>query len=129
MHANKDILKKIEELINLPYVMNAINHNIIKNGIVDMNNQTERDAFFASVIKSSNENIYSISYGLENGDYYGARRNGNNDIEIYKSNAETNGHSFYYSVTEDMTEGQFVEDYGKFDPRKRDWYSLTKEAG
>ncbi len=116
---NKDILKEIEELIHLPYEMNAINHNIIENGIVDMNNKTERDAFFASIIKSSNENIYSISYGLENGDYYGARRNGNNDIEIYRSNAETNGHSFYYSVTEDMTEGKFVEDYGKFDPRTR----------
>ena len=117
--ANNDILKEIEELINLPYQMNAINHNIIENGIVDMNNPTERDAFFASIIKSSNEKIYSISYGLENGDYYGARRNGNNEIEIYRSNAETNGHSYYYSVTEDMTEGQFVEDYGEFDPRNK----------
>ena len=74
---NKDILKEIEELIHLPYEMNAINHNIIANGIVDINNKNERDAFFASIIKSSNEKIYSISYGLENGDYYGARRNGN----------------------------------------------------
>jgi two-component system, sensor histidine kinase and response regulator len=127
--SSKDILKEIEELIHLPYTMNAINHNIIENGIVDMTNPTERDAYFANVIKSSNENIYSISYGLENGDYYGARRNRNNDIEIYKSNAETNGHSFYYSVTEDMTEGQLVEDYGQFDPRSRPWYSLTKVAG
>src|SRR3954454_25251464 len=90
--SSKDILKEIEELIHLPYTMNAINHNIIENGIVDMNNPTERDAYFANVIKSSNENIYSISYGLENGDYYGARRNENGDIQIYKSNAETNGH-------------------------------------
>ena len=55
--------------------MNANNHTIIENGIVDMNNPTERDAFFAGLIKYSNEKIYSISYGLENGDYYGARRN------------------------------------------------------
>ena len=109
--------------------MNAINHNIIANGIVDFNNKNERDAFFASIIKSSNEKIYSISYGLENGDYYGARRNGNGDIQIYRRNAETNGHSIYYSVTEDMTEGRFLEDQGKFDPRTRPWYSLTKEAG
>lgn len=127
--SNKDILTEIEELIHLPYSMNAINHNIIENEIVDMNDPTERDTYFASVIKSSDENIYSISYGLENGDYYGARRNGNNNIEIYRSNAETNGHSFYYAITEDMTQGKFVEDYGKFDPRTRDWYRLTKEAG
>ena len=105
--ANNDILEKIEELINLTYRMNANNHTIIENGIVDINNPTERDAFFAGLIKYSNEKIYSISYGLENGEYYGARRNRNNEIEIYRSNAETNGHSFYYSVTEDLTEGSF----------------------
>src|SRR4051794_35852526 len=127
--SSKDILKEIEELIDLPYSMNAINHNIIESGIVDMNNPAERDAYFANVIKSSDENIYSISYGLENGEYYGARRNENNNIEIYKSNAETNGHSYYYSLTEDMTQGRFVEDYGEFDPRTREWYNLTKEAG
>src|SRR3954469_25693647 len=127
--ANDAILEKIEELISLTYRMNANNHTIIENGIVDLNNPIERDTFFAGLIKYSNEKIYSISYGLENGDYYGARRNRNNDIEIYRSNAETNGHSLYYSVTEDMTEGQLVEDYGQFDPRSRSWYSLTKVAG
>ncbi|MCQ6277117.1 response regulator [Bacillus sp. V3B] len=127
--SNKDILKEIENFIHVPYNMSQINHTIIANGIVDLNNKNERDAFFASTIKSSNENIYSFSYGLENGDFYGARRNSNNDIELYRSNAETNGHSFYYSITEDMTEGRFVEDFGKFDPRTRPWYSLTKEAG
>ena len=109
--------------------MNAINHNIIENDIVDMNNPEERDAFFASIIQSSNENIYSISYGMENGEYYGARRNGEGEVEIYRRSTETNGHSFYYSVTDDMTEGQFIEDFGKFDPRTRTWYKLTKEAG
>ncbi len=73
--SSKDIRKEIEDLIHLPYDMNAINHNIIENGIVDLNNTDERDAFFASIIQSSNKKIYSISYGLENGDYYGARRN------------------------------------------------------
>lgn len=127
--SGKDILEEIEALIDLPYSMNAINHNIIENGILDMDNPEERDAFFASVIQSSNENIYSISYGMENGEYYGARRNGEGNVEVYRRNTETNGRSLYYSVTDDMTEGQFVEDYGKFDPRTRTWYKLTKEAG
>ena len=127
--SGKDILEEIETLIDLPNSMNAINHNIIENDIVDMNNPEERDAFFASIIQSSNENIYSISYGMENGEYYGARRNGEGEVEIYRRSTETNGHSLYYSVTDDMTEGQFIEDYGKFDPRTRTWYKLTKEAG
>ena len=127
--ANNDILEKIDEMINLTYRMSASNHTIIKNEIVDLNNPTERDSFFAGLIKYSNERIYSISYGLENGDYYGASRNQNNEIEIYRSNAKTNGHSFHYSVKEDLTEGPFVEDFGEFDPRKRDWYVAAKNAG
>ena len=127
--ANNDILEKIEELINLTYRMNSNNQSIIENGIVDLNNPAERDAFFAGLIKYSNEKIYSISYGLENGDYYGARRNRNNEIEIYRSTAETNGHSFYFSVTKDMQQGQFVEDFGEFDPRGRDWYLAAKNTG
>ena len=126
--SGKDILEEIEGLIDLPNSMNAINHNIIENEIVDMNNPDERDAFFANVIQSSNENIYSISYGMENGEYYGARRNGEGDVEIYRRSNETNGHSLYYSVTDDMTEGQFVEDHGEYDPRTRTWYTLTKAA-
>ncbi|MBM4762922.1 hybrid sensor histidine kinase/response regulator [Bacillus sp. B15-48] len=126
--SSKYILKEIEELVHLPYEMNAINHKLIEKEIVNIHNPVERDIFFASIIQSSNKNIYSISFGLENGDYYGARRDGNNNIEIYRRNTETNGHSFYYKVTEDLTEGSFVEDFGPFDPRTRPWYSLTKEA-
>ena len=75
--SSQDIFQKIEQQINLPYRINANNQSLIKNGIVDITNQNERDIFFTSIIESSNENIYSFSYGLENGDYYGARRNGN----------------------------------------------------
>ncbi|WP_071392912.1 hybrid sensor histidine kinase/response regulator [Bacillus tuaregi] len=127
--SSRDIQTKIEELMHIPYTMNAMNHNIIENGIVDMNQAEERDAFFASILKSSNENIYSISYGLDNGEHYGARRNENGDIQIYRSTPETNGHSLYYSVTEDLKEGEFIEDFGEFDPRTRPWFKMTKEAG
>lgn len=126
---NQEILKEIDHLIYLPNNLNTINYNLIENEIVDMNDPSERDAFLVNAIQSSNENIYSVSYGLENGDFYGARRNENNEIELYRSTDETHGHSYYYSVTEDMTEGDFVEDYGKFDPRARSWYFLTKKAG
>ena len=40
--SGKDILEEIETLIDLPNSMNAINHNIIENDIVDMNNPGTR---------------------------------------------------------------------------------------
>jgi two-component system, sensor histidine kinase and response regulator len=124
---NKNISHEIGELVDISLNTNEINHDLIENRIIDMYNKEKRDAFFAGVIKSSKEEIYSFSYGMENGDYYGARRNKNNDIEIYRSTAETNGHSLYYSVTDDLLQGKFVEDFGAFDTRTRDWYKAAKE--
>jgi signal transduction histidine kinase/CheY-like chemotaxis protein len=124
---SRNISNEIDELINISINTNKINYNLIQNRIIDLSNKEKRDAFFAGVVKSSKEEIYSFSYGMENGEYYGARRNKDNNIEIYRSTAETNGHSRYYSVTEDLQEGEFVEDFGAFDPRTRDWYKKAKE--
>lgn len=124
---SSNISHEIEKLIDISLSTNEINHNLIENGIVDISDKEECDIFFAGVVKASKEEIYSFSYGMENGDYYGARRNKNNGLEIYRSTAETNGHSLYYSVNEDLHQGDFIEDFGAFDPRTRDWYKAAKE--
>lgn len=125
--ASKDILNKIETFVNAPLYINEVNHNIIKNKVVDINDKFERDIFFAGVMKSNAEEVYSFSYGTENGEYYGARRNEKNEIEIMKNNAETNGNSWYYSITKDLTAGELAVEAGKFDPRAREWYKIAKE--
>ncbi len=128
-NANKEIFSEIQALFAVPLYNNEINHSLIENEIIDIHDKDKRDIFFADVIKSSNDEIYSFSYGTENGEYYGARKNEKNEIEIYRSNDETGGHSMYYSVNENLTEGSFVNDYGNFDPRTRDWYKRAKETG
>lgn len=128
-NANKEIFGEIQALFAVPLYNNEINHSLIENGIIDIHDKDKRDIFFAGVIKSSNDEIYSFSYGTENGEYYGARKNEKNEIEIYRSNDETGGHSMYYRVNENLTEGSFVNDYGNFDPRTRDWYKRAKETG
>ncbi|WP_318502441.1 ATP-binding protein [Bacillus sp. T3] len=127
--AAKDITNKIDNLILIPSNTNQVNHYLLEREMIDFQNKNIRDAFFAGIINSSSKEIYSFSYGLENGEYYGARRNVFNEIEIYRSNPETNGHSYYYSVSKELTEEDFVEDFGAFDPRTRPWYTLAKEAG
>ncbi|MDF2942964.1 MAG: multi-sensor hybrid histidine kinase [Herbinix sp.] len=127
--ANNVIYNDIETLISIPLYINETNHYILQNKILDLQDKNAREHFFAGVLSSSNEEIYSFSYGTEAGEYYGARRNANDDIELYRSNFETNGHSFYYSTTEDLIEGTFVKDFGVFDPRTRDWYKIAKEQG
>lgn len=127
-NANKDILNGIETLVGIPLNNNEMNKNLIQNGLIDLHNSKARESYFTGVLKSSGEEIYSFSYGTENGEYYGARRNEKNEVEIYRSDADTNGNSWYYKTTDDLTAGEFVKDYGKFDPRTRDWYKIAKET-
>ena len=125
----KDIVKEIDHILHVSTNMNEIHQNMIANDIIDLNNKKELDVYFAGAMQSSNKEIYSFSYGVEeSGDYYGARRNARNEIELFRSNSETNGHSHYYSVTENLHEGRFIEDFGPFDPRTRDWYQIAKLA-
>jgi len=125
--ASKDILNKIETFISVPLYINEVNHNLIENKVVDINDKFEREIFFAGIMESSYEEVYSFSYGTENGEYYGARRNENNEIEIMKNDVETDGNSWYYSTTKDLTAGDLSVETGKFDPRTRDWYKIAKE--
>ena len=126
---SKHIFTDIEDLVNTPMDMNKLVHNVIANGVVNLDDEKDWNHFFAGVINSSPANIYSFSFGMENGNYYGARRNADNDLELYHSNSSTNGHSYYYTVTDDLQEGAFVKDFGEFDPRTRDWYKAAKEQG
>jgi PAS domain S-box-containing protein len=126
---SNDITEEIDNLVQIPLDINERVGLLIENSMTDFNDEKKGDLFFANIVKTSDEAVYSISYGTENGDYVGARRNSNNEIEVYQSNAETSGHSFYYSVNEDMTRGVFVNDAGLFDPRTREWYMTAKEVG
>ncbi len=126
---NREIIDRIDDFVPIPLTMNETYHYMMENGTVNLNDPLERDPFFAGIVKSSRNEIYSVSFGQENGDYYGARRNDKNDIEIYHSNAKTMGHSYYYSVKKDLNQDQFLVDYGAFDPRSRQWYKDAKESG
>ncbi|WMJ89086.1 HD domain-containing phosphohydrolase [Anaerocolumna sp. MB42-C2] len=124
---NTVIINKIESLINLPITINEENSNLLKNNIIGIHNKKEREQFFAGVIKTYSNEVYSFSYGTEKGEYYGARRNQNNEIEIIENDAATQGHSFYYSTKQDLTSDKLVDKTDVFDPRGRDWYKMAKE--
>lgn len=124
-----EIYNQIDRFLNVPLHINEVNQGLIENGIIDIYNEIEREMFFVGVLKThSGEAVYSFSYGTEAGEYYGARRNDKNIIEIMRNNADTDGNSWYYSVTDDMTAGELVVEAGKFDPRTRAWYKAAKES-
>jgi hypothetical protein len=72
-----------------------VNQRLISNGIVNLYNELEREKYMVGVLQAHDgEILYSFSYGSETGEYYGARRNEHNEIEIMRNNSATNGHSW-----------------------------------
>jgi len=122
-----DIYDRVNNLIHIPEHINDVNHSIITNEILDINNDELRDKFFVHILTAHPDEVYSFSYGTVEGEYYGARRNENGIIEIMKNNASTGGHLWYYEVNEDLNSGELVYEAGKFDPRSRDWYKVAME--
>lgn len=84
---NESIYKKIVSFIEVPEHINQVNHIIIENGTLDLNNQEQRDKFFVGVLTAHNKEIYSFSYGTVTGEYYGARRNENGVVEVMVNNS------------------------------------------
>jgi diguanylate cyclase (GGDEF)-like protein len=125
--AHASILTEIENFIQVPLDMNEKNQYVIKHGLISMDDQGKRELFFAGVMQTAAENVYSFSYGTKDGDYYGVRHNAKNELEFMKSNADTNGHSQYYEVKNDLTIGRVRLYLNEFDPRTRDWYKMAEK--
>ncbi|MFA9377403.1 MAG: diguanylate cyclase domain-containing protein, partial [Lachnotalea sp.] len=123
---NLEISNKINEFLNSSKHVNEVNERIIKNGIVDLSNEEERNKYFAGVLQTHQNEIYSFTYGLDNGNYYGARRNEEGNIEVVKNDTDTDGCSWYYSMDENLLKEDLVFQTQKFDARTRDWYKAAK---
>ncbi|MGD9604964.1 MAG: HD domain-containing phosphohydrolase [Bacilli bacterium] len=124
---NEDITLEVSHFLNNPLEFNEANANLISNSYVDMLNQEERERFFVLALNNYDEQVYSFSYGTINGEYYGARRNADNVVEIMRNDATTGGASWYYSVNEDLTANERVLVTGLFDPRTRPWFTEAVE--
>lgn len=120
---------QLTSFMDIPWTSTNIHHAIIEEGIVDIDNDAERDRFFATIISSLPPSLYSLGYGTKEGRYYGARRNGRGEVEIMRNDEHTGSHSLYYSIDTDSQAAEMVLDAGPFDPRTRDWYKVAEQTG
>lgn len=126
---NREIANRINLFMNVPKHINEVNGKLIERNLINLSSVRERDKYFLGVIQTHQDEIYSFTYGMENGTYVGARRNEKGEIQIVDNNSNTGGSSWYYSVNEDLTRGEVVLKTNKFDPRTRDWYISAKTLG
>ena len=54
---------------------------IVANKFLDLSNEDLRNKFFARVLQSYENEIYSFSFAVVNGEYYGARRDENGEYK------------------------------------------------
>lgn len=124
---NDTIYKEFETFINYSKHINELTKAQIKSDIINLNDESQRDKFFAGLLNvHTGAPIYSISFGTERGEYYGARRNKDDDPEIMRNNAVTGGKTRYYKINDDMSAGDMVLETDLFDPRTRPWYKAAK---
>ncbi len=126
---NQKINDQIDSMLMLPEHINESNQKFIANHIVDLKDESERDRFFAGVLQTYQDEIYSFTYGSNNGEYYGARTNKNGKLELINNNKITQGQSWYYETKNDLTKGKLVMKTDAFDPRTRNWYIAAKKRG
>lgn len=70
----EDIEKEFDHFFEIPELTISTQEQILELEALDFNDDAALSKYFASVINSMPTYIYSYSYGLENGEYYGARR-------------------------------------------------------
>ncbi|OQB13631.1 MAG: putative diguanylate cyclase YegE [Firmicutes bacterium ADurb.Bin193] len=126
---NERNCEKINTFIHTPTHINEFYRELIEKEIININNEPEREKVFVNIMQTHSANVYSLGFGIENGDYYGARRNQNGKIEIMKSNEDTGRHPWYYAVNDDFTADKIVAKADFYDPREREWYKAARQAG
>lgn len=126
---SRDIGDVVDRFIERPMYINAENQYVFTNGIVSLADKTAREKYFAGVISANSPEIYSFSIGTNKGEYFGARRNAQNEIEIMLCDETTDWHSTYYAANDDMTAGEITQVNNIFDPRTRPWYQIAVETG
>lgn len=125
---NKEIVDEVDSFILNAKHLNLSNKELIERDFLNMDDEKNRELLFVNALTNfESDAIYSFSYGSEAGEYYGARRETDNRVEIMRNNEKTDGHSLYYSVNEDLEAGELTVDAGDFDSRTRPWYKIAKE--
>lgn len=119
----RDLSTQLDKSIQL----NKINENAYHSEILDLGDQSNRERYFAGIIKEFDD-VAMTYIGLETGEFYGARRNLDGTINIVRNNEITLGHSEYYSTDEYGNSVERIQVFENFDPRTRPWYDAATQS-
>jgi diguanylate cyclase (GGDEF)-like protein len=117
---------ELDKHLTQAIILNETHKNMLEGGYLNTQEATNRERYFSSMIQSSPDVVMTY-FGLESGEFYGARRVLDQTIEVVKNNEVTQGNSEYYSIKEDGSADTLMQVFENYDPRKRPWYQAAIE--
>lgn len=117
---------ELDKHLTQAITLNETHKNMLEGGYLNPQDASNRERYFSSMIQSSPDVVMTY-FGLENGEFYGARRVLDQTIEVVKNNENTQGNSEYYSIKEDGRADSLMQVFENYDPRKRPWYQAAIE--
>lgn len=122
------VYEQLSRYMQEPLRLNQINADNWQAGLLDLADPVNRERYFVNHLRSVPQAAMAL-VGLENGEFYGARRSVSGGIQVVRNNRETGGDSWYYSVSPLGDALERREIFKSFDPRTRPWYQMAKDLG
>lgn len=119
----QDIDYRLNEVLQLIH----INRDAWETGLLSIDRPVERERYLTTMLRNYPDVVMAY-VALPDGQFYGARRNPDNSLNVVRNNQSTGGNSHIYSVKPSGEGDTLVETLANYDPRKRPWYIKALET-
>ncbi|MBD2206749.1 HAMP domain-containing protein [Calothrix sp. FACHB-1219] len=113
--------------IETPHLINRLNANAIELGQLDIQNTQYKQKYFWQQIRTFSVITYNF-YGDAAGEYLGARRLANGELQVMQRD-RTTGHNQYFATNNQGDRTKLIQSLPNFDARQRPWYQEAVAAG
>ncbi|MDZ7957280.1 MAG: adenylate/guanylate cyclase domain-containing protein [Aulosira sp. DedQUE10] len=113
--------------VETPHLINRLNANAIELGELDKQNTQYKQKYFWQQIRTFPVITYNF-YGTVTGEYLGARRLANGDLQVMERNQST-GYNQYFATNRQGDRANLIQALPNFDARQRPWYKEAVVAG
>ncbi|MDJ1176788.1 hybrid sensor histidine kinase/response regulator [Roseofilum capinflatum] len=124
----KRIVQQLDTYLNTPHVVNQINSEAVRLGLLNLEDIPSLERYFFSQMQQF-ETVSYISLGTEQREYVGVQRKADRSFALEVSDRRTDYHFETWTLDGN---GQRLERVGRipdYDPRKREWYKTGDRAG
>ena len=118
----------LETYLQTPHLLNQVNENAIKQGLIKPSSLGEIESFFFRQMQSFNSIPYT-AWGNEKGEYVGIDRLPNGTLHIEVVDNPQNPKFYTYAVNSIGERGKLLQVTPFYDPRTRPWYKNAVAKG